>query len=63
MPTCGDNDILIRVAACGVNPIDWKIRAGYLSQVLQISYAPDSGSGMCGDSRCRRQGGHSVRCR
>ena len=35
MPTCGDNDILIRVAACGVNPIDWKIRAGFLSQVLR----------------------------
>jgi NADPH:quinone reductase-like Zn-dependent oxidoreductase len=35
IPTCGESDILIRVAASGVNPIDWKIRAGFLSQDLR----------------------------
>jgi NADPH:quinone reductase-like Zn-dependent oxidoreductase len=27
-------DVLIRVAASGVNPIDWKIRAGYMAQAM-----------------------------
>lgn len=32
IPDCGANDILVRVVAAGVNPIDWKIRAGQLPQ-------------------------------
>lgn len=33
-PTPGSGELLIRVQAAGVNPIDWKIRAGYLKQVF-----------------------------
>ncbi len=29
-PQIGDEDILVRVRACSVNPIDWKIREGHL---------------------------------
>lgn len=29
-----DNEVLIRVAYAGVNPVDWKIREGYLKNVL-----------------------------
>lgn len=32
VPQYRPNDVLIRVAASGVNPIDWKVRAGYLSE-------------------------------
>ena len=29
MPEAGDGEILVRVHAAGVNPADWKVRAGY----------------------------------
>ncbi len=29
-PVTGPDDVVVRVAAAGVNPVDWKIRAGYL---------------------------------
>ena len=32
IPQHGPNDVLIRVAASGVNPIDWKVRAGMLAE-------------------------------
>jgi NADPH:quinone reductase-like Zn-dependent oxidoreductase len=37
LPHCGPNDVLIRVVARGVNPIDWKIRAGYLAQAMPLA--------------------------
>jgi NADPH:quinone reductase-like Zn-dependent oxidoreductase len=34
LPHYTGGDVRIRVAASGVNPIDWKIRAGYLAQAM-----------------------------
>jgi NADPH:quinone reductase-like Zn-dependent oxidoreductase len=33
-PELRDDDLLIRVHAAGVNPVDWKIREGYLQQPM-----------------------------
>lgn len=33
-PSLKDNDVLIEVAAASVNPIDWKLRKGYLQEVI-----------------------------
>ena len=33
----GAREVLVQVAAAGVNPIDWKVRAGYLRQMLPVS--------------------------
>jgi NADPH:quinone reductase-like Zn-dependent oxidoreductase len=34
-PTPGPGEVLLRVQAVAVNPIDWKVRAGHLQQLLQ----------------------------
>lgn len=33
-PTLNDDDVLIRVVATSVNPVDWKIRKGYLKSFI-----------------------------
>jgi NADPH:quinone reductase-like Zn-dependent oxidoreductase len=33
-PQAGPGEVLIRVHASSVNPVDWKVRAGYLKQML-----------------------------
>ena len=37
-PVSGSGEVLIRVHAAGVNPIDWKIRAGYLKDVHPYTF-------------------------
>lgn len=41
-PTPGHDEVVVKVHATSVNPIDWKIRAGYLAKarVLQFPYIP-----------------------
>jgi len=34
IPPVGPQDVLIRIKAAGVNPVDWKIREGFLREVL-----------------------------
>ncbi|MDD1717872.1 MAG: NADP-dependent oxidoreductase [Methanoregulaceae archaeon] len=31
MPEIGPDEVLVKVHACGVNPVDWKIREGYMA--------------------------------
>jgi hypothetical protein len=35
-PTRGSGELLIRVHAASVNPIDWKIRAGYMKDHIPL---------------------------
>ncbi|HEY2677436.1 MAG TPA: NADP-dependent oxidoreductase [Steroidobacteraceae bacterium] len=37
LPKLRTGELLIRVYAAGVNPIDWKIRTGYLQQMMPLS--------------------------
>ena len=36
LPTPGPGQLLVAVRAAGVNPIDWKVRAGYLQQAMPL---------------------------
>ena len=37
-PAPGPNEVLIKVQATSVNPIDWKLRAGYVKDVFPLSF-------------------------
>ncbi|MFA6972066.1 MAG: NADP-dependent oxidoreductase [Gallionella sp.] len=38
MPGIAANEVLVRVVASSVNPVDWKIREGYLKQIIPCSF-------------------------
>ena len=38
VPTCGAGDLLVRVVAAGVNPIDWKLRSGVMAAQIPKSF-------------------------
>ncbi len=38
VPSVGANDVLIQIKAAGVNPVDWKIREGYLREMFPHTF-------------------------
>jgi NADPH:quinone reductase-like Zn-dependent oxidoreductase len=48
VPVCGANDVLVRVAAAGVNPVDWKIRSGAMAHGLPKTFPITLGSDAAG---------------
>ena len=47
--TITDDQILVRIRDAGVNPIDWKIRQGYLKQVMPASFPMTIGQDFAGE--------------
>jgi NADPH:quinone reductase-like Zn-dependent oxidoreductase len=37
-PKVGPGEVLIRVKAAGVNPVDWKLAAGYLDGIMEVRF-------------------------
>ncbi|WP_060180546.1 NADP-dependent oxidoreductase [Streptomyces sp. IMTB 1903] len=37
-PKVGPDEVLVRVRAAGVNPVDWKLAAGHLDSVLEVRH-------------------------
>ena len=44
-----DDQLLVRVRAAGVNPIDWKIRQGYMKDVMQTKFPLTIGQDFAGE--------------
>ena len=44
-----DDQILVRVHDAGVNPIDWKIRQGFMKQVMPVSFPLTIGQDFAGE--------------
>jgi NADPH:quinone reductase-like Zn-dependent oxidoreductase len=47
-PTPQPGEILIRVAAAGVNPIDWKIRSGLMKDIMPVNFPAGIGGDASG---------------
>jgi NADPH:quinone reductase-like Zn-dependent oxidoreductase len=48
-PSIRGNEALIRIRAAGVNPVDWKIREGYLKDVRRETFPLTLGQDFAGD--------------
>ena len=48
VPTPGDDEVLIRVQAAGVNPADWKIRDGALKDMFPLDFPATLGTDVAG---------------
>ena len=48
VPACGAGDLLVRVVAAGVNPIDWKMRSGAMAAQLPKPFPITLGSDAAG---------------
>lgn len=49
MPKYGDNEVLVRVRATSVNPIDWKIRSGAAKARMPIEFPAILGRDLAGE--------------
>jgi alcohol dehydrogenase len=47
-PNLSSGKILVNVKASGVNPIDWKIREGYMQQMIPLQFPSTLGMDISG---------------
>ena len=47
-PVVGDGQVLVEVHAASLNPVDWKIRAGYLKEMAPLTMPATLGVDVCG---------------
>jgi NADPH:quinone reductase-like Zn-dependent oxidoreductase len=48
-PAPGSQEILVRIRDAGVNPVDWKIREGYMAKVAPARFPLTLGQDFCGE--------------
>ncbi|MCK7473123.1 MAG: hypothetical protein MZV49_05655 [Rhodopseudomonas palustris] len=63
VPECGASDLLVRVVAAGVNPIDWKIRSGAMAQGAERRFPFTLRLGGRGHRGRDRRCGHRLQVR
>src|SRR3546814_4906139 len=47
-PKAAPGQIVVKVAAAGVNPVDWKVRAGHLKDVMPFTFPTILGNELAG---------------
>ena len=47
-PSLSDDEVLVRVAAAGVNPLDWRLRNGELRPVIRLGLPFTAGTDVAG---------------
>jgi NADPH:quinone reductase-like Zn-dependent oxidoreductase len=47
--TAGDDQVLVKIRDAGVNPIDWKIRAGHMKQLRPVQFPLTMGQDFAGE--------------
>lgn len=47
-PTLTAGNVLVEIKAAGINPIDWKIREGYMQQMIQLQFPSTLGMDFSG---------------
>ena len=62
-PVVGPDSLLVEVAAAGINPVDWKIVAGYLQGAFPAPPADDPRLGRRRHRQGRRPGRRRRRAR
>jgi len=55
-PKPAPGEVLIRVAACGVNPMDWKLRSGALKMIFPLKFPAVLGADVAGTIESIGQG-------
>lgn len=48
VPVPGPGEILVRVSAAGLNPVDWKIREGHMKDMRTFTFPTTLGSELAG---------------
>ena len=48
IPSCGPGDLLVRIVAAGINPIDWKMRSGLMAAQMPKHFPMTLGSDAAG---------------
>src|SRR5690349_25067895 len=48
-PTPGPNEVLVKIRDAGVNPVDWKIREGYMAKAVPRTFPFTLGQDFCGE--------------
>jgi len=49
LPPCGDKEILVRVRATSINPVDYKLRSGILRNVMPLDFPAILGRDLVGE--------------
>jgi hypothetical protein len=62
MPAVGASDVLIQVVSAGINPVDWKIRAGGMAQRVPKAFPITLGQDATPAGRDGREGKNDPRC-
>jgi NADPH:quinone reductase-like Zn-dependent oxidoreductase len=56
-PTLTAGNVLVEIKAAGINPIDWKIREGYMQQMIPLQFPSTLGMDFSGVIRQVGEGG------